>query len=233
MKSYEIKRTNLGNYEAITAGNPTAKTVAIILHGYGANADDLFPLHQVGRDLDIYWIFPNGPLPIDTGGALSGRSWFPIDVLALEKALATGSYREFHKDHLDGLEEAFVGLMNLMDSFSGNPQFLLGGFSQGAMLATHLALGGRISPKALTIFSGSYIENAKWEDYMNKRSKLNVFQSHGHQDPLLSFEAAKRLHETLLAHHIRAKFYDFEGGHEIPEQIVLRWRDFLIEQSSL
>jgi len=161
-----------------------------------------------------------------------GRSWFPIDTLALEQALATGNFREFHKEHLSGFEKAFEGLMKLMDSLSERHQFLLGGFSQGAMLATHLALGGEIAPKALSIFSGSYIENAGWEDFMRQRSTLKVFQSHGHHDPMLSFVAAQRLHKTFLGHHIEAKFYDFEGGHEIPEKIILRWQDFLMEQSS-
>jgi phospholipase/carboxylesterase len=54
-----------------------------------------------------------------------------------------------------------------------------------------------------------------------------VFQSHGHEDALLSFAAAEKLGQTLRTAGADVEWLPFTGGHEIPPTVVARLGAFL------
>lgn len=223
----------IGPLSALCAGPESADYTYICLHGYGASAGDLFPLHQVVASSKIRWIFPDAPLEVPIAPGYIGKAWFPIDVNALEKAMAAGSFREFLLPELNGFGESFEKLQNFIEAVGTTPdKLILGGFSQGAMLATHLCLNHSERIRALSIWSTGFIHQANWQGLIKNKSGMNFFQSHGRGDPLLSFDEAQQLSEIFLNSSWQGKFHDFSGGHEIPPSVLEEWKSFIETQVS-
>ncbi|MEZ4653021.1 MAG: hypothetical protein R3E12_05285 [Candidatus Eisenbacteria bacterium] len=103
---------------------------------------------------------------------------------------------------------------------------VLGGFSQGAMLATDVALHLEEPPAALAAFSGTMLCEERWSELARKRTVFPVLQSHGRQDPLLPFSAAERLF-ALLDEGGEARFVPFDGPHTIPGEALEAFLELL------
>ena len=99
-------------------------------------------------------------------------------------------------------------------------KLVLGGFSQGAMLATDVALHAERPPAALAVLSGSLITKDAWLPLMKARKGLPVLQSHGRNDPVLSFEIAEMLRREMTEAGMAVEFVAFNGGHGIPNGAV-------------
>lgn len=197
----------------------------MFFHGYGADGADLRPL---AREIPVgkpwRWEFPDGPLELPFGG----RAWFPIDVEAIEAAQRTGRSVDFSKRTFDGFDVVRKSVQEFLD-YLGVPmrEVVLGGFSQGAMLAVDLALRAEESPLGLVILSGNLMNEAEWKKLAPRRKGLRFFQSHGIADPILGFQGARRLEALLAEAGLEGRLLAFEGGHAIPLEAVERLGGFL------
>jgi phospholipase/carboxylesterase len=128
-----------------------------------------------------------------------------------------------------GLERA-AKLVRRSLSREGNSRthpFVLGGFSQGAMVACEVAFSSDEPLAALVILSGTPLDRAGWKSRMALRKGLPVFMSHGRTDNILPYDLAERLHADLVAAGLLVTFIPFDGGHEIPEEVVTALGAFL------
>lgn len=201
--------------------------LVVLLHGFGAPGDDLVALHRV---LDVpreaRFAFPHAPLslggPFGMGDA---RAWWHIDMVALEAALASGSTRDLSRDEPVGLDEARAHVVEVMDALRAElspSRLVLGGFSQGAMLATDVALRTDQNIDALALMSGTLLAEDVWLPRMAKRRGLPALVSHGTHDPILPFALAERLAAELTKAGIAVDFVKFRGQHEIPPVVLER-----------
>ena len=71
--------------------------------------------------------------------------------------------------------------------------FVLGGFSQGAMVACEVAFNSDEPLSALVLLSGAYVDSTGWGWKAAKRRGLPVFIAHGRQDDIYPFDQAERL----------------------------------------
>jgi phospholipase/carboxylesterase len=110
-------------------------------------------------------------------------------------------------------------------------RLVLGGFSQGAMLATEVALSAETPPAGLAILSGSLVNAPAWErlavELSQKRPGFSFFQSHGASDPVLSLGMAERLERLLKQAGCSGQLLRFHGGHEIPPEVVIQLGAYL------
>jgi phospholipase/carboxylesterase len=104
---------------------------------------------------------------------------------------------------------------------------VLGGFSQGAMLSTDLALHSDIPLAGLVLLSGTVIAKQEWLTRLPNREGLSVFQSHGTDDPILAFSAAQELRAHIQTAGLLIRWVEFRGGHEIPFQVLEHLGTFL------
>ncbi|MCW7505903.1 alpha/beta hydrolase [Leptospira paudalimensis] len=202
-------------------GDPDAPTV-VLFHGYGASAFDLYPIHEVlVTDQKFNWVFPHGHLSIPLMPGYSGRAWFPIDMAALEEAIRKNDFRNFADKDPEGMDIARASAYLMLEAL-GVPwnQLILGGFSQGAMLATDITLRNELMSKGLMILSGALVNESLWKDLAPKKSNLRFFQSHGEYDPILGYANAKKLEKLLRGSGLLGEFISFPGGHEIPAPVV-------------
>lgn len=204
----------------------------VLFHGYGADAQDLAPLaHYLNGSSDVTWIFPEGPLQVPIGPGFYGRAWFAIDVEALQRAMLTGQPRNLALRRPSGLDHAKAKTKSFLNEVQSRfTNVILGGFSQGAMLATELTFSAEKKPKALVILSGALLDKKNWQELAKTCRDVPFFQSHGQRDPILSFSGAQDLNEVLNEAGMVGEFHQFQGGHEIPPSILQKLAQFLKNQ---
>ena len=90
----------------------------------------------------------------------------------------------------EGLAEArasVIGMLGELERALAPSQLVLGGFSQGAMLACDVALRTEIPLAGLALLSGTLIAVPEWAPLAPKRKGTRALVSHGQNDPILPF----------------------------------------------
>ena len=225
-----IRPELLGDLECMVAeGDDTSgqKLALILMHGFGATGEDLVPLAEelVYRDPSlaetVKFIFPAAPLEPVEMADYGGRAWWPIDMAKLQRAMMLGDFRDLREDLpelLPAAREKVVGLIDEVRAETGwgLDRFVLGGFSQGSMLATDVALRLPEAPAGLVIWSGTLLCEKEWLPLLPGRAGLRVIQSHGRQDQILPFAAAEWLRDAMTGAGLDVEFLPFNGPHTIP-----------------
>lgn len=199
---------------------PDSKLCFLWLHGYGANMDDLAPLKDVIETPEqCDWYFLNGPISIPISFFMEGRAWFPLDLEKYQRENVSTA-EVFEKSLPPGYLEAVEKVEDFIeDNLSNYDEIYIGGFSQGSMLASRIAIKNP-KIKNLVLFSTTYFDGPGWESIEIKNPNLNCFQSHGENDIVLPASASRKMGKFLkekLANHYAI---EFPGGHEIPPVVI-------------
>lgn len=213
--------------------------LVVLCHGFGAPGDDLVPLAEelVARTPalqgNVRFLFPEAPIDLADLGNPGGRAWWPIDMEKLilrQQGVAVPEDTELPPE----LPRARRMLLGLIDEATRQAKLplsrvVLGGFSQGAMLATDVALRLEEAPAALGIFSGTLVAPAEmeWRQRAPARRGLKVFQTHGMADPLLSFQKAESLKTLLEEAGLEVDFLPFRGGHTIVAAALVKFAELI------
>lgn len=199
--------------------------VVILMHGFGAPGTDLVGLWRaLDVPSDVRFVFPEAPLLL--GGMYgAGRAWWQIDIAAMERAMMSGGSRDFVNEdpkELPALRASLRALISdVTTKLAPTSHVFLGGFSQGAMLATDFAFTETDVPlSGLILMSGTLLAEARWTKSMGARKGLRVLQSHGTHDPLLAFALAEKLRDHMIAAGLLVNWVAFRGQHEIPAQVL-------------
>jgi phospholipase/carboxylesterase len=206
--------------------------LVLFLHGFGAPGDDLVSL---ASDIPVppgtRFVFPEGPLSLSFGPS-DARAWWLIDMARMAADQAAGRVRDLSQDIPKGLAPARETMLTFLKEFE--PTFgadprktVLGGFSQGAMLACDLMLRTTQPYAGLIQLSGTLLAAQEWIPLLQKRKGLPVFQSHGMQDEILPHVGAERLRDVLNKSGLAVEWHSFRGGHEIPALVLQRLGVFL------
>ena len=193
--------------ELFCFSSETATHRLILLHGWGADAEDLLPFGMsLVKDLDVEveLISLNAPNKFENGG---GRNWynlFPAD------------WAEAHKA-MNALE---VRLRNLDISKIPLEKTVLLGFSQGGAMA--VATGVNL-PLAGLVGCSSYPH----PNFMPPEITPPIYLTHGRNDNVVPLEAGMKLLEIFTKNKAHIDFNTFEGGHEIPQKLYGDIRIFL------
>jgi phospholipase/carboxylesterase len=192
--------------------------LVVLLHGWAMRPQALSPFaRSIGAGGT--WVFPEGPVELPDGT----RGWWWVDEAARSRARARGP-RDLAADRpagLDAARERFEAtLARLCAEHPGRP-LVVGGFSQGAMLACDHALRGLRPIDGLAVLSGSRLTYDDWLPAMPRLRSRPVLVAHGRDDPDLAPEAAGRLADDLEAAGARVDRVMFDGGHAIP---LAAWR---------
>jgi phospholipase/carboxylesterase len=208
----------------------------VLMHGFGAPGDDLVGLSDgLGLPAGTTLLFPEAPLSLTDyvsmpllGGA---RAWWMIDVDRYQRAIARGDLADLPREKPEGLDAARENVVAMLDALEASgtarERVVLGGFSQGAMLATDVVLHTDCPFAGLVILSGTLLAEQDWRPRMKARKGLRVFQSHGTEDAILPYALAERLRGELDQAGMRVSFHAFVDGHGIPPAIMRELGGFL------
>lgn len=216
-----------GPFRAIVRGGSEAREhddalVTVLLHGYGAPGEDLVDLAQLlAVPPTTRFVFPEAPLQLDDG---YGRAWWPLDPSLFERR-ARGERIDRSEDvpaTLGELREQLLAFVTALESHFGvtRDRVVLGGFSQGSMLACDVALHSETPFGGLVLLSSTLIARSSWSPRRARLAGTPVLQTHGRSDPLLAFEDAERLRDLLREGGAELTFVPFEGGHELPREAL-------------
>lgn len=206
----------------------------VLCHGFGASGSDLVSLApelmQASEKLAgaARFYFPEAPLDLSSMGMWGSRAWWMIDIMALNQALADNSFRDrTRNDRPEGMLEARAMLLQLVEEVkaeTGLPtsRIALGGFSQGSMVTLDAALQLEENPACVIAWSGTLLNEEEWRERGKLHKGLRVFQSHGRQDPLLSYAWAEDLRDVLIEGGAEVDFLPFNGPHTIPAEAIPR-----------
>jgi phospholipase/carboxylesterase len=202
------------------AENERGGTTVVLLHGFGASADDLISLARAIAQSRTRYIVPAGPLELHNGGS----AWWPMrkrPSYSAEQVLVVPEQK------LAPARSAVQGLLtSVKQRFSPESLFLIG-FSQGAMLALDVALMASVSVDRVAVLSGALLADAVSRIATPRETHPAVFVSHGRQDPVLRFQGAEHLVDALKSQGFSVTFRPFDGGHEISPDTTDALKAFL------
>lgn len=216
--------------KSIISGGDGPPTL-VLLHGYGSSAEQWGPFTQT-----IHWpppgrfVFPQGPeVMARTDAAAEGRAWWPLD---LRSHIPEGKTApDLSRARPPGLRVAASLVEDLLADRQVVPRgpVVLGGFSQGAMVASEVAFRSHVQLSALIVLSGTLVDEQSWESHLAERRGLPVFLAHGRRDGTLPFAVAERFRQELEAAGLQVTWCPFDGGHEMPATVVMGLNDFLVK----
>jgi phospholipase/carboxylesterase len=243
-----ISKTNFGGlttYVVSEVPDGQRPELAVVLcHGYGATGRDLIGLTEAIGEIQpsvlgrTVFLYPAGPLDLSEAGIPYGRAWWPIDLDRLLNRPTAELLMQFRRGCPPGLPEARAMLEQLIAEAGRGmglaaDRFVLGGFSQGSMLATDVALRLAGGPAGLCILSGALSNETQWRELAPQHAPLTILQSHGRQDSILMYPQATALRDLLADAGHNIEFVPFDGYHEIPTVVIQRLADMLASRSVL
>ncbi len=200
------------------------KQLIVLLHGYGADGQDLFPLHRLWQPILPHAVFiaPNAPEPCALNPM--GYQWFDLDVANLQTNIENaqrGAPLNGMEELLQGARAASPVLNRFLDdelASYGLPgsQLALIGFSQGAKMALYTGLRRDPGPAAIIGYSGSLPGADRLAAEI--KSRPQVLLAHGEADPIVPFAAMEQAASALKAAGVPVKTMAEPGlGHAISE----------------
>ncbi len=227
-----MKRLDIGGMRVRLAGGTDREgggsgPLVVLLHGCGTRGDGLVPLWRaVDAPPATRWAFPEAPIVLQNA-PVEARTWWRVDIDEMTHALHSGGFDDRAGHFLSGIAEARATLVATLDELRGRlapSKVVLGGFSQGAMLATSVALGTVEELAGLAILSSTGVEEGP---PARDRASLPVFQSHGESDPLLPFHRAEKLRDALAKQGMSVTWCAFSGGHEVSSDVMRKLGSWL------
>ena len=182
--------------DQLQLGPAAASQRLVLLHGWGADADDLLDLGPLLVNPEVSVVALRAPEPHPYG---TGRQWYglqPIDWSRLPAARSALNER----------------LQDLATSVPLQRTVLLG-FSQGGAMA--LDVGSGLPLAGIVACSGYPHEG--WEP---EASTAPVLLSHGREDPVVPYAASEEALRRLQAAGTTARLLPFNGGHTIDASVL-------------
>ena len=186
--------------ELISLNSEFATNRLVLLHGWGADAQDLLPVGKLLTEKfkDRFEIVSlSAPQPHPSG---SGRQWYP---------LYPHKWEQVPKAVLD-VEKVLNNLC--LEQIPLQKTWLLG-FSQGGAMALELAT--RI--KFEGVFALSSYPHPEWQPI---KDSSPIFLCHGNMDQVVPKEASQKSFKILRENGIKSELFLFEGGHEINKDLI-------------
>jgi phospholipase/carboxylesterase len=199
---------------------PEARPLAVIvmLHGRTMAPEDLAPFaHSLG--IPAAFFFPQAPY----SAGINGYAWWHAN------CPATRAERSRARDLADvdptdrpAARATLAACLRALPVELSEVPLLLGGFSQGAMLACDLVLSAEATAQGLILLSSSRIAFADWQPRLARVAGLPILVSHGRADRELAFAAGEALRDCLTEAGAAVTWVPFDGGHETP---LVVWRE--------
>jgi phospholipase/carboxylesterase len=194
------------------AGEPDGALV--LFHGRGADEHDLFPLLEfLDPERRLLGVTPRGPLSLPPGGA----HWYALQQVGYpDRDTFLATYAEVGA-WLDG----FLEKRGISHSAT-----VLGGFSQGAVMAYSFGLGdGRPRPAALIALSGFIPTVEGFELDLSEIPPVAI--GHGTYDPIIPVEFGRQARKILEEAGASVLYREYPLPHAIDPQFLMELRSWL------
>lgn len=174
----------------------------VMLHGWGANYQDLVQLTEIFELPNYQFLFPNAPFPHFQ--IPEGKAWYSLE---------NGTY--------DGIDESRQLLRDFLLSLpekTGIPldKTIVTGFSQGGAMSLDVAL--KLPVAGICCLSGYLQFTPEKQD----QAFPPVLICHGKLDSVVPIDLAQKAKQDLELVGVKVEYHELEMSHEItPEEIMI------------
>ena len=200
------------------ASGGAAKQLVVLLHGYGADGNDLIGLapHLAQALPDAAFVSPHAPFACEM--APYGRQWFSLTDRAPARKMEGAQM-------CAPILERFLDL-ELANRKLSDADLALVGFSQGTMTALHVGLRRVTPPAGILGYSGALVGADSLGDEILVRPPVMLI--HGDDDPVVDYTLHKLSLSTLEALDVPVEGHTRPGlGHSIDAEGLALGVDFL------
>ena len=183
--------------------------LVVMLHGFGANMQDLAGLAPAISRTGYVYACPNAPIAFDLGGGHLGYGWMS------PRGLATPEEVKAAVDLLEGFfEEVF-------DQFKVAPsQAILMGFSQGGGMTYRCGLVRSDPFAGLAALSSTMPDSEELAPRLPDDRSQQIFVAHGLSDPMVPAERAQDALQFLKGSGYKPEYHEYNMGHEISFEVL-------------
>lgn len=207
-----LKSANLSpSHPPLELDNPEANAVVIVLHGLGANGEDLLPLGQalqaVQRDIRV--LLPQAPhRNVTINNGMKMPAWY--DIVSADFS---------NEKQPAGLEESYQYVTGLITEqaqrgIAAN-RIVLTGFSQGGAVALYTALRSPHEIAGVAALS-AYLPPG---EYANASAPA-IFMAHGIYDEVVPMAAAAASRARLNAMGYAVSWHEYAIGHQLSIELT-------------
>ena len=198
---------------ALQLGPEQATRRLVLLHGWGADADDLLDLAPllVSPETSVVSLRAPGLHPAGVG-----RQWYS---LLWRDMVPEPAWEE--------VPAAWESLRHRIEALAATvplEQTALLGFSQGAAMALDVATGGAAPLPLAALIACSGYPHRDWQPLQGGPP---VLLTHGREDPVVAIHHCDALNQRLMAAGVPVNRRDFSGGHGIDPDLFPLMRHFL------
>jgi phospholipase/carboxylesterase len=203
------------------SGLPAEGTL-VILHGWGANAQDVLGLANFINLPNFQMIFPDAPFshPHVPGG----KMWY--DFTAEFNFQSTPGFQS--RPDISSSRQLLLDFLTSLEEKTDVPlsRTVLGGFSQGGAMTLDVGLTFPLA--GLMVLSG-YLHAP-----LQPQTKPfpPVLMVHGRQDAVVPLSAAHQARDSLQALNVDLQYHEFEMGHEIQPPVLVQMQKFVEDMFS-
>ncbi len=183
----------------------------MVLHGWGANAQDLATVVPFLNLPDYQFVLPDAPF--NHPQVAGGKAWY--------------DFQKNNQGYYQSKQLLNDWLLSLAKD-TGVPlnRTILSGFSQGAAMTLdvglHLPLAGLV---ALSGYLHPITESPN-------SAIAPILLVHGRQDSVVPLSAAQKARDNLQAMGAKVQYQEFDMGHEIRPEVIALIRNFIVTQNS-
>lgn len=183
----------------------------LLFHGRGTDENDLFGLFDhLDPERRLLCATPGAPLTDQPPG---GRHWYIVERVGYPD-----------QDSFDRGAEALAGFVDEVLTGAGldRSKAILGGFSQGAVMAYTMGLAsGAPDPAGIVAMSGFMPGvDGPWKPDPEAHPDVPVWVSHGSLDPVITPDFAHRAREQLTGAGLDVTWYQTPVGHGIDPGLI-------------
>lgn len=189
--------------EALLRREPSsADRRLVLLHGWGADADDLLDLADLLVDSDTSVVALRAPGVHPSG---MGRQWYDL--------------QQSGWPQLPGALESLRQRLEALGKEVPLRRTVLLGFSQGAAMALDVSSGGAGLAVAAVVACSGY-PHPGWQPGDAGGQGFPVLLTHGQQDQVVPYAASVELARLLRAGGHGVELLGFPGGHTIDNALI-------------
>ena len=186
-----------------------AYPLVILLHGFGANMEDLAGLTPAIDRLGYIYACPNAPIPFQIGPGMTGYGWTPPRGQGTEE------------DAKRAAEMLGTFFDEVMEQYGVQPgQVVLLGFSQGGSMTYRCGLVNPETFAGLVILSSGTPNIQELKDQLPPQKSQPVFIAHGIYDDVSSVERGREAKAALEEEGYSPQYKEYPMRHEISQDVL-------------
>jgi phospholipase/carboxylesterase len=200
----------------VPAQTDTPIGTIVLLHGWGANNQDLGDLVPYFKLPEYQFLFPNGIFEHEYSD--EGKMWYSFT--------GAGQLTDRSVTQLATSRQTLTEWVRSLPDSTGIPldRTWIAGFSQGGAMTLEIGLD---LPVAGLICLSGYLHQNRAKPALAAPPVLVV---HGRQDDVVPIVAARKSRETLTQWGVKVQYQEFDMGHSIVPEVLDVVKSFVTQQ---